>query len=306
MKKFPIVFFAFKRPDKTKRVLEEVFKSKPYKVYIFADGPRNSEDLAMVLDTRRIIDELTKNFRDVRVSKIYRGKNFGLKKNIIDGLNYVFKNEDAVIVLEDDCLPSLGFFDFCNKALELYSCDYSISTICGTRVTEMCGTENKFLKSRFFVPWGWATWKRTWNRYSKFDDRVLLDRFLSSRDINFLQRWYFSEVYKLTIKGSINTWDYKMIIMQLVEGSFSLLPPFNLIKNIGFGGQSSNTKFKTGVSELPISQYSRHEINFSGDISLDEDYDNYLFRKMFFNAISIIGVFVRKYFPFILKYIYRI
>jgi len=306
MKKFPIVFFAFKRPDKTKKVLEEILKSKPYKVYIFADGPRNSEDLARVLDTRRVIDELTGNIKDIYVSKVYRKANFGLKKNIVNGLDSVFKNEDAVIVLEDDCLPSLGFFDFCNRALELYSCNYSISTICGTRVTEMYGIENKCLRSRFFVPWGWATWKRTWDKYSKFDDRVLLNSLLNSKKIGFLQRWYFSEVYKLTIKGSINTWDYKMIVLQLVEGKFSILPPFNLIKNIGFGEQSSNTKFKTGVSELPISQDSRCEIGFSDNISLDEDYDNYLFKKMFFNPVSISGVFVRKYFPFILKYIYRI
>lgn len=32
-------------------------------------------------------------------------------------INWVFESEDAAIILEDDCLPSLSFFDYCGELL---------------------------------------------------------------------------------------------------------------------------------------------------------------------------------------------
>ena len=44
--------------------------------------------------------------------------NKGLKKSIIDGLNYVFENYEKAIILEDDCIPNKSFFLFCSLMLK--------------------------------------------------------------------------------------------------------------------------------------------------------------------------------------------
>ena len=38
-----------------------------------------------------------------------REENYGLRRNILNGINYMFENEDKLIVLEDDLVLSKHF-----------------------------------------------------------------------------------------------------------------------------------------------------------------------------------------------------
>ena len=48
----PILFIIFNRPDVTEQVFEQIKKIKPSRLYISADGPRNSAETSLCEQTR--------------------------------------------------------------------------------------------------------------------------------------------------------------------------------------------------------------------------------------------------------------
>jgi len=300
--KFPVVFFIFRRPETTKKVLSEIIKSKPSKLYIFADGPRNTQDIPMVDMTRKIVDGLLKN-TDINVTKRYRNVNFGLKESIIKGLDEVFAHESAAIILEDDCLPSIYFFNFCNTALSIYMNEEKINTVCGTNINVKVGSR-KFILSKYFLPWGWALWKRSWSSYKEITEKQL-GSIIQKKNIDSILAWYLTQVYDLSKKGGVKAWSYRMVIMQIVKNKFSLYPPVNTVSNIGFGDFSSNTLIKTKGSNLKISNDSERLPGIIPSYQYSPSYDNQIAHRLYLTPISFCGLILRKYFPAVIKYLYR-
>ena len=84
---------------------------------IFSDASKTDKDKSSVEEVRSYI-KLIKGFKSCRV--IERESNYGLAKNIIEGVTEVIDNFGRVIVLEDDLLTSDNFLCFINESLEYY------------------------------------------------------------------------------------------------------------------------------------------------------------------------------------------
>ena len=67
------------------------------------------------LKTRKLIEE--KIDWECKLRKIYANSNLGLAKRVQTGLDTVFKEVEKAIILEDDTLPDLSFFRFCEELL---------------------------------------------------------------------------------------------------------------------------------------------------------------------------------------------
>ncbi|KAB1986870.1 hypothetical protein, partial [Haemophilus parainfluenzae] len=63
---------------------------------------------------------------DCKVERNYSEVNLGCRKRISSGLTWAFESVEEAIVLEDDCLPELSFFNFCETLLEYYRDDQRI------------------------------------------------------------------------------------------------------------------------------------------------------------------------------------
>jgi hypothetical protein len=102
------------------------------------------------------------------------------------------------------------------------------------------GHETRF--SNYISIWGWATWRRAWNLYSKNADyyesfrrqNLLNDLFPESK---YLIEPFIDEV----VNGKYNTWDLQWSLAIHVFFGKSILPSVNLIQNIGFDGNSTHT-----------------------------------------------------------------
>ena len=77
-------------------------------------------------------------------------------------MDWVFDNEEQAIILEDDCVPSVAFFEYCDFFLDKYKEDKSIGFISGAnylknyvpeKENEMC------IRDRCF------SWFRTWPNF---------------------------------------------------------------------------------------------------------------------------------------------
>ena len=91
------------------------------------------------------------------------------------------------------------------------------------------------------------------------------------------QRYWFGFYKKIKAK-KINNWDAKWFLSIIYSGGLCITPTRNLIKNIGFGDNATNTKDKNGLQiDLDIIDSIQHpekiEVNYQAD--------NYIFKKIY-------------------------
>ena len=62
---------------------------------------------------------------------MFQNKNLGCRKGVTAGIDWFFSNEEMGIILEDDCIPSLSFFQFCDQMLLEYQFNEKVFMISG-------------------------------------------------------------------------------------------------------------------------------------------------------------------------------
>jgi hypothetical protein len=242
--KTPVAFIIFKRPDTTERVFDAIRKVKPPKLFLIADGPRVDRpgEAEKCAATRAILERVD---WDCEVLKNYSEINLGCGKRVTSGLDWVFDRVEEAIILEDDCLPHLTFFRFCEELLEFYRDDNRIVAISGQNVQfGQRRTEYSYYFSRYNHCWGWAGWRRAW-QYNDFDMKL----WSVIKDKNFLRDIlgnpqavkYWTELFQSTYDSHIDTWDNQWTFAAWTQSGLSILSNINLVSNIGFGIESTHT-----------------------------------------------------------------
>ena len=107
-KSVPVLFLIFNRPATTQKVFDEIKQVKPSKLFISADGPRegNINDERLCKQARKITDQVD---WECDVKYLYRDNNLGCRLAITSGIDWFFEHVDEGIILEDDCIPEIGF-----------------------------------------------------------------------------------------------------------------------------------------------------------------------------------------------------
>ncbi len=242
--KTPIVFIIFKRPDTTEKVFEAIRQAKPPKLFVIADGPRADRpgETENCEAARAIIERVD---WECEVLKNYSDTNLGCAKRVSSGIDWVFNNVEEAIILEDDCVPDPTFFPFCEELLEKYKLDTRIMSISGQNVQlGQKRTEFSYYFSRYSHCWGWATWRRAW-QYFDFDMKLwqeikkgnFLDDVLTDKQA--VERW--TNILQMTNDGRIDSWAYRWTFACWLQSGLSILSNSNLVSNIGFGEESTNT-----------------------------------------------------------------
>jgi GR25 family glycosyltransferase involved in LPS biosynthesis len=90
----------------------------------------------------------------------YSDINLGCKLSVSSAINWFFENEEMGIILEDDCLPSLNFFHFCDSLLLKFKDDSNIFAITGCNFQQIKENKNSYFFTNYTHIWGWATWRR--------------------------------------------------------------------------------------------------------------------------------------------------
>lgn len=256
--KTPVAFLVFKRPDTTEKVYEVIRQAKPPKLLVVADGPRSDKpgEAEKCAAVRAIIDRVDWN---CEVLTNYADINLGCKQRVASGLDWVFQTVEEAIILEDDCVPHITFFRFCEELLERYRHDERIMSISALSVPkEIRRTDDSYHFSRYNRIWGWATWRRAWQFYDvemklwpEFRDKNFLNDIL--KDIKAVNYWM--NVFQNCYEGKINTWDYQWKFACWLQNGLSIIPSVNLVTNIGFGEDATHTTHSKGQeSYLPLEE----------------------------------------------------
>lgn len=257
--KSPILFLTFNRIKTTEKVFKVIKEVKPSKLYLASDGPRETKpnEENVVSSVRNY---LIQNIDwQCEIKTLFRKKNLGCGKAVSDAINWFFRSEEAGIILEDDCLPTISFFRFCDELLEKYADDERIMHISGDNFQKgKVRGSGSYYFSKISHIWGWATWRRAWRLYD-FEIKSL-DNFIEQKV--FLDIWqnrsiskYWLKQFRKVSKEEIDTWDYQWNYCLIINNGLSILPNVNLVENIGFSSEATHTNSR---AKLP----KGNELNF--------------------------------------------
>ncbi|AEM21639.1 putative nucleotide-diphospho-sugar transferase [Brachyspira intermedia PWS/A] len=236
----PILLVIFKRKDTALKVLEAIRKIKPKKLYIAADGWRNEEEKIKCIDTRESI--LKSIDWECEIKTLFQDTNLGCCNGVSKAITWFFDNEEQGIILEDDVLPEISFFYYCEKLLNYYKDNEQIMHIAGDSPLDRKVGEASYYFATIQHCWGWASWSRAWKYYDatmktiSFKDtkKTLKKRYNDFNIRDYWQNWFYRT-------ADINTWDYQWTYCIISKDGICINPNVNLISNIGFGEDSTHT-----------------------------------------------------------------
>lgn len=282
--KTPVLFLIYKRPDTTKQVFEAISQAKPPRLYVAADGPRAHVpgETEKVREVRDIV--LNGVDWDCEVKTLFRDKNLGCKRGVSEAISWFFEREEQGIILEDDCLPHLDFFRFCENLLLRYTDDTRVPVITGNNFQDGCQRgEASYYFSKYSHCWGWATWRRAWKYYQ--GDLPFWPEWKSSLDWqkktpDIVERLYWTAIFERVYANQIDSWAYPWTASVWYHGGLTATPNVNLVSNIGFGEDSTHTA-SVNSPQAAMATVGLGELTHPGAIEQDRVADRFVFDHTF-------------------------
>lgn len=249
----PVVLFVYARPEHTRRTLEALAANAladQSELIVYADAERSERDAEAVGAVRELVCA-TSGFRSVTL--IERDMNFGLARNIIEGVSEVLRQHECVIVLEDDMVTSPFFLTYMNEALERYANDDRVISIHGY-VYPLAGA----LPEAFFLPgadcWGWATWRRGWTCFNPDGAQLLreLKQRKLERAFDYEGSYPYTKMLEAQIAGTNDSWAIRWYASAFLLGKLTLYPGRSLVHNIGNDASGTHCN-QSSAMDAPLS-----------------------------------------------------
>ena len=265
MQEIPVLLLNYNRPEFSKRLVGNLAKIRPNKIYVSIDGHKPE-----ILGDKAKVDQVEAVFNAINWDcelKIKRNAlNLGLRPAVKSALDWFFEENRFGIILEDDIGFDENFFHYC-KRFSQYDPAMEVGALSGNNLLAHMFTKEffqpKYLKARIFHCWGWATWSERWKNY---DDSIELDenffqnilpKYLNydERLINF---WY--GIRGAILNNSVNTWAWRFLLSNWKHGLYFLTPPENLTTNYGFMADSTHTtEMPFYMKNIEIGDFISHE-----------------------------------------------
>lgn len=240
----PVMLLFFNRPDVLSQLFEWVRKVKPKQLFLVQDGARegNITDTERILECRKIVENID---WDCDVMKNYSESNLSCDHREYTGIDWCFQYVDRLIILEDDCLPSISFYQFCAELLEKYKDDNRVHIISGfNRCNVYRDTPYDYVLANVGAGLGWATWKRVWKQVKRtekplFETDIELEYY--NKIVRDIEPERLTDMIKKLVKAKefdvlenkIHSWEILVGTTAMLNASLTITPSKNLIKYNG-------------------------------------------------------------------------
>ena len=256
----PILILLYNREDLSSKLYKTLETIRPSILFINADGPKkdNPGDFDKCQNARNVFSFIS---WDCEVKYNYLNSNKGCKNSVSDGISWFFKNVEYGIILEDDCIPSPSFFLFCKELLERFRFDERMFHINGTNFLgdNIPVIEESYSFTLFTSIWGWATWRRAWEKYDinmksfpNFNKTYFDDKSYSNY-AKFHYQKSFEEAY---FDAETNCWANAWLFTILINKGITITPKYNLVTNVGADNNSTNyfikNRFRDNLNSLEL------------------------------------------------------
>ena len=285
-----VLLIGFNRPDLLADVIDRVRVVSPPRVYLAVDGARVDRpgEAARVSACQKLASSLDWG---CEVHTLFRDRNLGCGQGVSGAITWFFEHEERGIILEDDILADPSFFRFVSELLERHSDDDRVFAITGTNFVppEFQTDPTRYRFSRVPVVWGWATWRRSWQKYrfdiegwrTKFPRRRAWRAMGATLPANVL----WSANFDMMARHAVDTWDLQLVFAGMAEGGFTATPPVNLVENVGFRPDATHTH-RTPRYLRPAQSIALPSVPSA--VEIDERADRWLMRHVY--GASIVGL----------------
>ena len=244
METFPVVLFAYKRPQHTARVLERLAQNvgaSEMALIVFADGAKpgaSVTDLEAIAATRALLE---RPWPFKRVTLHAAPANMGLKNAVIGGLSTVLQHHAAAIVLEDDIEVGPWFFRYMQHELRLH---LQASHVAGVSGFAYPVRKGYLPPAHYLLPigcsWGWAVYARSWQALQT-DVALLLAQIAPLQQRFDFGGYPFFSILQGQSHGTVDSWAILFYASFFLQGQQFVLPQRSLSQNAGFGTAATHT-----------------------------------------------------------------
>lgn len=282
-----VLLLAFKRLDSVAKILEVLRESGVTRLYVAIDRASDDQEIEAQIELIKLLESNRRFFNKLLIAE--RKANVGCAVSVLSGLDWVFRFEEFVAVLEDDCLPTIGFFQFVIDSKHLLDNNEDLMLICGTQFAPSKVTNNVSVKSNYSLTWGWASSREKWKvlREDFFTNPTLFqkgpNRFL--RGLFDSEYVYWQAGRRRAIQGYVDVWDTILVSNLKVRNQFAILPGVSLIENVGSDIYATHTKVSAWTN-IPAGIYESRSVKPGQNREVDSWLKNQFFKIKFRHILS--------------------
>lgn len=235
-----VLFITFSRPEYARQSFDAIKSAQPRKLYFYSNKGRS--DKLNELDNNNTIRGYVNEIDwDCELKTFFRNEYVDVYASLRGAIDWIFENEKEAIILEEDCVATLAFFEYCDKLLPVYKNEPKVWMISGDNFTPQANPlgETYFL-TRYMHIYGWATWAERWHNQDKlmlnYTDLSFKDvvKYYNSILKAIISRMYWGKVFKNF--RVYNPWDHIFTYNMVRNKAYSLIPTKNLVYDIGVVG----------------------------------------------------------------------
>lgn len=273
------LLFAYKRVTYLKDAIRILLDCGVSKIYVAIDGPKNEQD---GFEQRELLDFLTGlNPHNCEIILWKRRKNLGVAISIISGLDWFFSHEEVGIIIEDDLKFDHAFVDFVFRGLDQYKENKEIWLVSGSNFLEERGDKVQFVN--YPMIWGWGTWRSRWTEIRNFIPEMQVNY----RGFRFSNIHFFWLIGLLRVRAlTIDTWDIPIAYFMRFQKKYCVLPPVNLVSNMGFDHFSTHTSKNEFPLNYPIENFEISPETFATQVPQDCSSNNRFLETAVFHIRS--------------------
>ncbi|MDA9943696.1 hypothetical protein N9D77_03290 [Paracoccaceae bacterium] len=240
---YPVCIFGYKRANKLENCLDALLKcprAEYTNVYIFLDGPKTENERCDI----NLVHAVAKSYVKAGFASCHikiRKSNIGLANSVISGVSEVLVDNKAVIVVEDDLLPTKDFLIYMNTCLNKYAHDKSVGSVSGFGYKlYLRGASSIYFHGRPNT-WGWGTWKDRWSEVDwEIDDTQFIRSDKFKRKFNTFGGQDLHRMLIAYLDQRIDSWGIRWAYHHYVKNLKAVSPVYSKIYNDGYGDDGTN------------------------------------------------------------------
>lgn len=242
----PVLLIGFNRPEHIRNVMLTLIELGVRNLYVSLDGPRGPSDQMNCFKTYEQVVKLKNNFN---LKVVSRQDNLGCCLAVVSALDWFYSQVDFGVIFEDDCMPTNATFKFFQE-YQIKSTIYdSLGISIATAHNPFGSLPNNTPTKHVFIH-GWATKANTWQmiRTDFFTvKRPCTKNIIGEKRSGAEAIFWWASATRARL-GKVDTWDGMFYDRVWTLGIKTLLPSDNLIRNIGYGKDSTHTFIERKLS----------------------------------------------------------
>jgi hypothetical protein len=238
-----VLIILYRRFNNIPEIIEVVAKAKVPRIYLAIDvPPLNLQTKEYSLERDKTLQYLRRSCQKhgIEIFLWIREENYGCARSVLSACQWFYNNEAFGVVLEDDCIPTLEFFDFVRDNQSLLEKHEEVFFICGTQHANVIDTsmEIAYLVTSYPFLWGWATSSKKW--------KAIIDVFLNQNNqianstVDYRETLYWRTGVRRAIQRRVDVWDTIIVGFMVMNKKRAILPRVNLIQNRGLDEFATN------------------------------------------------------------------